>query len=515
MTVDVLIFTGTFNGLTRPAGAYRIATELRKHGYSVQVVDAFLHLTEENSDQLNAIIDKFVGSNTLWVGFSTTFFSSRRRMLAAIRSGQMSSAEADDAKLSFSSNKVPLTTPEVLNMRRAIKSRSPNCKLVFGGAKAPLQEAGIIDVYIEGYADTTVIEFTRWCQGKNPFFRYTSHPGIPNVTVPYMSVEHDPKAASFDFVNSQIRWDASDCIQRGEALPIEVSRGCIFSCSFCSYPLNGKKKLDFIKDPAILIDELTRNYELFGTTEYIYSDDTHNDNVEKLEILYNQVYSKLPFKLGFYTYLRLDLLAAHSHTIDLLKESGLRGAFFGIESLNYQSAKTIGKGLRPEKALDTLYAVRERWGVDVKTSAGFIVGLPHETEQTASSWLDKVTDLKFPLDCAHIYPLFISNKIESKIWRSELETNADKYGYKFDENGSWYNDDLSFDRSDEIVKGYLARARANRKRQLSDFTIPGMLNLGYTHAQLLDVQLTDLNQADLSSRRRKLHNDYYQRLMAL
>lgn len=290
-TVNVLIFTGTFDGLIRPAGAYRIATELRKHGYTVQVVDMFLHFTDE-PDRINAIVKKFVGPNTLWVGFSSTFFLNRRRAIATGKALKKTAIEIDESKLQFNTFGIPMTYDETVKLCRTIKIRNKNCKIVYGGAKAHARGAGIADVYIEGYADTSVIEFTKWCEGKNPFFRYTAHPFEVGVTVQHITVDHDLKASSFDFNNSQIVWDESDCIRPGEALPIEISRGCIFNCSFCSYPLNGKKKLDFIKKPEVLIEEFTRNYEKFGTTQYIYSDDTHNDSVEKLEMLYEQVYSK-------------------------------------------------------------------------------------------------------------------------------------------------------------------------------------------------------------------------------
>lgn len=509
--VDVLLFTGSFMGFVRPAGAYRIATELRKNGFTVQVVDAFPQLVDESAEPLYAMIEKFVGPRTLWVGFSSTFFMNRRKAIQAVKRGWMTMAQVDDGKMNFSEPGIPLPVEELVELRRRIKARNPGCQLVFGGAKAHLRAAYIIDAYIEGYADTTVMEFTKWLGRKNPFFRYELH--SPPVGVTHIEVNHDPKAAGFDFTSSQIRWDTSDCVVPGEALPIEISRGCIFNCSFCSYPLNGKKKLDFIKEPAVLIDELVRNYELYGTTQYIYSDDTHNDSVDKLEQLYDRVYSKLPFKLNFYTYLRLDLMAAHPHTIDLLLASGLRGAFFGIESLNYESAKTIGKGLRPQRAIETLHRARETWGSQVKTSAGFIVGLPHETEETASTWLEQVTDAAFPLDCAHIYPLFISDAPGSKVWKSELEQNAAKFGYKFDAKGFWYNEHLTFGKSKGLVDNYLLRARSNRKRQVSDFSLPGLLNLGYTWEQLTDMQSSDLDPVEMHGRRKAFHDQYHRDIM--
>ena len=68
MTVDVLIFTGTGDNLwQRSIGAYRIATELRNHNYTVQVVDRFPEMIRYDHDIFKQIIDKFVGPNTLWV----------------------------------------------------------------------------------------------------------------------------------------------------------------------------------------------------------------------------------------------------------------------------------------------------------------------------------------------------------------------------------------------------------------------------------------------------------------
>jgi len=54
MTADIVIFT-EFTSTTvfqRLLGAYRIATELRKHDYTVQVVD---YLTEWSLDELKQI----------------------------------------------------------------------------------------------------------------------------------------------------------------------------------------------------------------------------------------------------------------------------------------------------------------------------------------------------------------------------------------------------------------------------------------------------------------------------
>lgn len=72
--VNVLLFTECHYqySYSKANGAYRIATELRNNGYSVQVVDFFGYM---NRDNINIIIKKFVGKSTLVLGFSSTLFA--------------------------------------------------------------------------------------------------------------------------------------------------------------------------------------------------------------------------------------------------------------------------------------------------------------------------------------------------------------------------------------------------------------------------------------------------------
>jgi radical SAM superfamily enzyme YgiQ (UPF0313 family) len=474
MSVDILIFTGGVDvGFLRPIGAYRIATELRRNGYSVQVVDVFPFLVEKDLDNYSKLIDKYVGPNTLWVGFSSTFFLNRREIAKSLSLTKKSDAvfQFDDAGLSVPTDILP-------GLRQLILDKNPKCKLVMGGAKASARKGVIIDIYVEGYADTSVIKMTRWLEGKNPFFQYSK-----NTDGVSISITDDPKASHFDFVNSNTEWHPSDHIRHGEALPIELSRGCIFNCSFCSYPLNGKKKIDYIRDPGLLREEFIRNFELYGTTQYIYGDDTHNDSVDKLEFLYNEVYSRLPFKINFHTYLRIDLIAAKPHTAQLLLDSGLRGCFFGIESLNYESAKTIGKGIKPERVIETLHKLRETWKDNVITGAGFIVGLPHDTERTIREWTKEIIKPDFPLNSVSIYPLSMPKVSSLKLWNSELELNPDKYGYYYPlpkHPRHWANrhTKMTFKLANTVANEVVVAAGTNMKK-LGPLLIPGLLNLGF------------------------------------
>jgi len=511
MTQIVILtdFSGDM-GFARTAGAYRIATELRLAGYEVQVIEHFADLAFKDLDLLKRLIDKFVDKDTLMVGISSTF-------LTYLGSAKAAKASKGLGFYGAASLGHPLPDFEMIEIFSWIKSNSPKCKIVMGGGKASHQYAIGVDVFVTGYADSSVIKLVKYLEGKNPFFQFKTRKRASGGT--YMLVDDDQMASSFDFNHSQILWDKSDCINHGETLPIELSRGCIFRCKFCAYPLNGKKKLNYIKDPGVLREEFQRNYELYGTTHYTYADDTHNDTTQKLEMLYNEVYSKLPFKINFYTYIRLDLLAAHQEQIDLLKESGLRGAFFGIESLNFESAKAVGKGLRPEKTIETLHLLHEKWQPDISIQAGFIFGLPHDTEDSIRTWIKWLMSKDNPIDCVALYALDIKPN-SSVPWKSEFEKNYIDYGYRFPDGAhghrdqiwnNWYNiyTGLSRERVVEIRNEFLTQVPT----RVASFGVPNYLNLGYDLKDLTSKS-RKIAAPDTVRRKAAFIDRYYQRLLA-
>ena len=126
----------------------------------------------------------------------------------------------------------------------------------------------------------------------------------------------------------------------------------------------------------LIRDELINNYEKWGITNYLISDDTFNDSNEKLQILHDMIVA-LPFKLNFVCYLRLDLLYHFRDTqLEMLENMGLKSCHFGIESFNPPSAKFIGKGLGEDKSKEFLLFLKERWQNKISFICTFIVGLP-------------------------------------------------------------------------------------------------------------------------------------------
>jgi len=456
---QVIIFTGTGSrdlnlriGAIRAIGAYRIATELRNHGYTVKVLDYTAQLSSD-PEYFQKVFDKYVSKETLWVGISSTFL--------------------EDPKTNYFLDRL-LGSAEVW---AKLKSDYPKLKIVYGGSRAYKTVPGV-DIYVEGYADTTVVELTKSLNNKLSSIQYNRSAGEVRVT-------SDKTAASFDFYNSRSEFTPEDYVHWGAGLPIEIARGCIFKCSFCAYPLNGKNKKDYLRNLDILREELEYNYAQYGVTTYHFSDDTFNDYTEKLELLYENVVRKLSFKLRFAGYIRLDLVQSHPEQIELLKALGIRGAFFGIESLNHKAASFIKKGGDPESKLEFAHKLRELWP-DTLLSAGLIVGLPYDTRDKLEEWLPLTYNNTSPFHTVNINYLGLDFS-KSKVWRSDIEDNPTKFGYiELDNDRGWYNafSDLTREEVIKIAKHHKDAAAAAKKHLHAQEYVK-WVNLGYSHKEIL------------------------------
>ncbi len=415
----------------RPVGSFQLANVLRQQGYSVQVIDQFPWIAHLGLDQVLKLFKKFVGPETLWIGFSSTWFRQISTMTPGPDDHTPGTVMQDHERVKIQT--MLFEEPDLWHIRAVVHDINPKVKFVLGGARAPEGRRGIgyplIDTYIEGYADNTVVRFSQWCLDPTVDLKAIVHDDGS------LAIVDDPKAIGFDYNNFKFTWAPEDLVNPGETLPMEIARGCIFKCGFCSYPLNGRRKMDYLKDPAILREQMIENYEKFGTTNYFFLDDTFNDSVEKLKILSEQSFSNLGFRPRFGAFMRLDLIAAHPETIEMLANIGVSGAFFGIESLNYEANKAIGKGITGQKIVETLHRLKREWPSDVITDGQFIMGLPNEDQHTISAWLDELLDPAFPLDAAKIEPLWLEyhspDILKNKLWVSPFNQDPDRYGYTF------------------------------------------------------------------------------------
>jgi hypothetical protein len=415
---------------TKNAGVHRIKTEVRNAGFTCQVVDLFFHFSET---EILEVCKKFITEKTLVVGFSTTFWYN----------------------IGESSHKLTIFR----SVFRYVKSLN-GPKIVLGGTFAEGMASSAVDKVFNGFSEIDFINYLYELSGID-------------------------KVSNFDFVKSQIIYNNQDCMSFGESPVIEISRGCIFKCAFCAYPLNGKNKFDYIKEQDVLKEELLRNFYEHGITTYTFSDDTFNDSMYKMEYLH-KIFTSLPFKLKFVSYLRLDLMQAHREQVTLLKEMGLVGTFLGIETLNHKSGTVIGKAMKPEVTKDFLYELKStHWKDSINITVGLISGLPFETKKSHEDTLKWISDEKYCLvDRIRAVPLSVPNPlIDTYPFKSNFQLNASKYGFYWPDPKShkWKNisheiksEDMAISMTREI---YAVSKSVNRALK-GNFNIPLSANIG-------------------------------------
>ncbi|MEM4260987.1 MAG: radical SAM protein [Candidatus Woesearchaeota archaeon] len=385
--VNALLFTSTkmsHNMYIRTSGSYRIATEIRKAGYTCQVID-FFDMFSYN--EYKKIIDKYVNDKTLMIGFSNTFMNV----------GNLPSYY----KLHF-----PCIFDVKDRMEYLIslaKNKNKYIKSVIGGPRTMNlnpEDYPYIDLFALGYADESVIEILHKIENeKDTISKNKIIDGYP--VKPFKN---------FKFTESKIEWTEHDFIDRNETLPIEISRGCKFKCAFCNFMLTGRgnyKMGDYVKCEKTLYEEFMSNYEKYGTTNYYFCDETLNESIEKLEHLHG-IIKKLPFKIQYSSFMRHDLIYHHKDMAEIMLDMGLRSAIFGIETFSDSAGKIIGKGLGQEKTKELLFLLKNNlWKNDVSIHSSFICGLPTESpEEFKLNILSYFSSPTCSLDSLSITPLF-------------------------------------------------------------------------------------------------------------
>lgn len=438
---DCIIFSRSNLGKTAtiyPApGIHRIATEVRSLGMSCQLVQ---HMNWFTVEEMHKLLCKIIGSNTKIIGFSTTFW--RHATEEDIRATSL----IVDTILSY------------------IDTHYTNIKIIVGGNES----SEISKKYIRR-VDAIFLDFPEGILSKYLIsVRDNSPAPIEDYRCHVTGAAVYKPTEIFDFSKSKIKYEDNDYIQDRSTLSIEVGRGCIFKCGFCSFKLNGKKKFDYLKDVDVLKQEMIDNYDRYKTQTYILTDDTFNDSTHKVQLLHDMFVS-LPFKVYFSAYIRLDLLHVHREQIPLLKNMGLTGAFFGIESFHHKAASNIGKGLNPDIAKQLLYDLKDDyWGNDVKITTSLIIGLPYETIESYEETKKWILSPKNNVDIIDVFPLHVTDPLKYPDGNlSKFAIESAKYGfYWVKSNPNWKNINgpiKSFEEAELLCKEFVDATKSVNK----------------------------------------------------
>lgn len=193
-------------------------------------------------------------------------------------------------------------------------------------------------------------------------------------------------------------------------IPILSGRGCPFACTFC----NSASKKPALRTPEEVAAEIEQHVKVSGVRNVFFIDDTFNLSLKRFYRMSEEIL-KRNIKISWAFRGRVDNI--NDETIRIAKASGLEHITFGVEDVSDEGLRLLKKGVTINDALNA-FAVCNKF--NVKASANFIIGLPHnQGKETAESLFQFIEKLN---------PVTIQTSVLMLIPGSELYGEAVKRG---------------------------------------------------------------------------------------
>ena len=183
--------------------------------------------------------------------------------------------------------------------------------------------------------------------------------------------------------------------QKGGAMLVETMRGCIYPCKYCFYSKSFKGLRFF---PENQLEEIFRIACSHDVSEIYLMDPSFNCSKDLVKRL-KEIGKLNNGRMNIHTEIRLE--AVTEEIAICMAEAGIKSVEVGLQSVNDNVLKTVGRGWHREKFVKGAELLIEK-GIDVKT--GVIMGLPGEDLNGFMKTLDFVMENRLE-EAMEIYPL--------------------------------------------------------------------------------------------------------------
>jgi radical SAM superfamily enzyme YgiQ (UPF0313 family) len=277
---------------------------------------------------------------------------------------------------------VTLNYPIARRMLKVCKDFDPRIFTVIGGphvtfaVEETLLKSPWIDAIVIGEGERTLVELARVVEEGKDIRQVHGIAFADGGTV----VKTPPRAPIENL--DQLPLPARELLPMaryralGTPCTVITSRGCPFSCIFCSGRRMFGPKVRF-RSPGLVVDEIEKLQHDFSLAKINIVDDTFTLNHNHTRAVCEEILRR-DLKLKWSVFARVDRIS--EDLARLMNRAGCEWVLFGVESADESILKTIRKGITPEEV---------RRGVKIAAEAGinvfnsFILGLPGESRETA------------------------------------------------------------------------------------------------------------------------------------
>lgn len=281
-----------------------------------------------------------------------------------------------------------------LETAKKVKEIYPDSKIIFGGPHPSalpdeVLQHECIDIVVKGEGEVIVLELYRRIKSGQDYsdikgisFRKGSEIVHNERSTEIIDLDTLPPFPYHLFGNNP-KYDMGFYVS---------SRGCPFSCLFCSNRVTTGKRYRY-RSPESTVEELCALYEAYHPAMILFLDDNFLVNRSRIYRLIDLIKEKgLHKKTKFSFQARGDSV---DYTIlEDLYRAGFQSVFFGIETSSEEIMKIIRKG---ETVKECITAVKMAKEIGFHVSATFIYGLPTETHKDRIDCAKLANDLEIDM----------------------------------------------------------------------------------------------------------------------
>lgn len=232
-----------------------------------------------------------------------------------------------------------------------------------------------------------------------------------------------------------------------------ASRGCPFSCIYCSAAMVQGKKFRR-RSPRNVADEIEHNYKKYGIRQFAIKDSTFTADKQWVYDICAEIEER-NLKIHWTCNSRANLL--DEDLLRVMKKSGCYFIAFGIESGSQKILDILQKGITVQEIRDGL-ALCKKTGM--KRIGTFMIGNPTENETDALETLRMIKSLDLDLAFTFatiaypgtpIYDWAVANKaLLDRFWY--MKKSGVAFAGNWETNGTLKLESLSQDRVMKLVK---------------------------------------------------------------
>ena len=282
-----------------------------------------------------------------------------------------------------------------LRQAAAVRKMCPNATILFAGPHLEmhtpdfLQRYNVVDIVLLGEYDFTLRDVVRGLAAGDDL---SGMPGI-GLRMPDGSIQLNERAEGVRDIN-KLPWPSRDQLPMlnyydlpggipEPSLQMWASRGCPFRCIFCAWPqiMYGNNTYR-TRDSVDVVDEIEYCIKKWGFRSVYFDDDTFNIGKKRMLTLCEEI-GRRDIGVPWAAMARAD--TSDRETLAAMRDSGLVGIKYGVESASQELVDAADKGLDLGRVEETVAITKE---LGIRQHLTFSFGLPGETWETVRKTID-------------------------------------------------------------------------------------------------------------------------------